>query len=182
MSIAVGIYRQIPIIALGYYVPSDKHVEGTYSHLVFKFKFKQGEDAIKHFVGLTREIFMINEMDEEPFFVATIPSSTTGKSHKSFPEYFKKLAQSFPIRNSTSNLLYRTESKQPAHLGGSRSKAIQTATLSTRYTNKIKGQPVILFDDITTTGNSLKAGVDLLLNDKAIVKLAIVMGQTKRES
>ncbi len=182
MVIKVEIYRQVPIIALGYYVPGDKNIKDAHSQLVYSFK--QGDmEAINHFVGLTREIFMIAEMDEMPFLVATIPSSTAGKPHKGFPEYFKKLAEGFPIKNPTSNLLYRTKSKQAAHLGGSRSKSAQVATLCTRVTNsKVEGQPVILFDDITTTGNSLKAGIDLLLNDKIIVQTAIAMGQTKRNS
>ena len=179
MAIKVEIYRQVPIIALGYYLPENK--KDAHTQLISSFKFQGNPDAVKHFVGLTRAILMIDGMDGAPFFVATVPSSTAKKSHKGFPEYFRELGSSFPIKNLNSNLLYRTESKQPAHLGGPRDKAAQIATLNTRSCDRIEGQTVILFDDVIASGNSLKASIDLLLdNKKAIVKLAIIMGKSKR--
>ncbi len=178
MAYRVLTYKGVSVVSFGHYIPlsSDKHDDVSKRVLAFK---KGEQDAIEHFMQETRLLFMHHQIDKTTFSVATIPSSTVGKAHKGFSQFFRGLSSAFPIDNPTSNILYRTDSKQPAHLKGDRSTKANESTIAVHKKHgNIKGKNIILFDDILTSGNSMKAGIDVLKKKGANILFAIVMGRT----
>lgn len=145
-------------------------------------KFKSGdEDAVNYMASILIPLLKGSSLKQASFYMATVPSSTQGKAHSGFTQLIKLLSKEFRIENPNGNILKRTESKMPAHLGGSRNKIdlLNTLGLSAELSKKISGKSVLLLDDVTTTTNSLKAAIDLLINAKAHVIVAIALGKTR---
>ena len=180
MAIHLGSYKGVPVTAFGHYVPADTGRMTQYSSLILDFK--NGKDrAIRYFSNEIKRFLISRNALEYNLVFATVPSSEKGRAHKGFPALIKELAQHFNIENPKNNILLRTQSKQSAHLGGSRSIEENKRTLSVLMKHKnMQGKKVILLDDITTTGNSLKACVDLIIPTGCEIKFALVLGKTKR--
>ncbi|WHI46608.1 ComF family protein [Microbulbifer sp. TRSA001] len=140
-------------------------------------KFKQGDpEAIRffseHVKARLASIFPAGAV----FSVATVPSSTQGKAHKGFTHMFRVLQGAFYIKNS-GNLLQRVRSIDPLHKGGSRSPNMHRETLTA--VNRITpGDKVVLLDDVTTSGNSLKVAAELLREAGADVVLVLALCKT----
>jgi predicted amidophosphoribosyltransferase len=180
----ITIYKGVKIVALSAYYSKTQN-PATHSndeHSKNIIKFKSGDpDAVNYFASILIPLLHGSSLKQSNFYIATVPSSTQGKAHPGFTQLIKLLSAEFRIENPNSNILKRTESKTPAHLGGSRSKTdlLNTMGLSTELSKKISGKSVLLLDDVTTTTNSLKAGIDLLINAKAHVIVAIALGKTQ---
>lgn len=179
----VAIYKGVKILALAPYFSKTKDSENhsTDAHSKTLIKFKNGDsDAISHMEKRLTDILLASTLKDRDFYIATIPSSTKGKAHSGFKDLIINLSKKFKILNPTANVLKRIESKTPAHLGGSRKKAdiLSTLSISAEMTLSIKGKPILLLDDITTTTNSLQAGIDLLSEKQAKVIVAIALGKT----
>lgn len=178
----VDTHKGVQISALGHYYPTSTGKADEYSAKVLKFKDGKAE-AVAFFSKAMIEQLSKKGLKQQPVYLATIPSSTAKRAHNGFPQLVQNLAGVFNIQNADYNLIKRTESKEPAHKGGNRSKesAIATTVIPDDIKTKINGQYVILMDDVTTTSNSLKAGIDLLLAAKAKVLVAIALGKTTRD-
>lgn len=168
-------------MALGNYYPTSSGRVDSHSRQILDFKDGKDE-AVTVFSNALITYLRGRGLDKQPVYVATIPSSTAGRSHEGFPQLIQNLAAEFTILNDDHNLIRRTESKQSAHTGGSRRKEdlIATTEVPTSVMSDIQGKSVILFDDVTTTGNSLKAGIDLLSEAGAKIVIAIALGKTTR--
>lgn len=62
-----------------------------------------------------------------------------------------------------SGCLVRTQKHEKLAHGGDRSKDSHIKSMEIRNASLIKGKNVLLLDDVTTSGNSLEAGCELLL-------------------
>lgn len=111
------------------------------------------------------------------FFIATVPSSTFGKSHPGFSALIKKLGYEFDIQNEKGNLIARTESIDKLATGGDRNIGVHLNTLRV-ITAEAKYKPVILLDDVETTGNSIDAGISKLRDGGYTVIATITLGKT----
>ena len=179
----VALYKGVKVLSLAPYLPkannNESHSADEHSRNLIKFK-NGNSDAISYMEKRLTDILRASSLKGESFYIATIPPSTKGKAHPGFKDLIANLSKNFKILNPTANILKRTESKTPAHLGGSRKKAdiLSTLAIPPEITLHIKGKPILLLDDITTTTNSLQAGIDLLLEKQARVVVAIALGRT----
>ncbi|MCO1335204.1 phosphoribosyltransferase [Microbulbifer sp. OS29] len=140
-------------------------------------KFKQGDsEAIHFFTQHVRAKLASTFPPGAAFSVATVPSSTQGKAHNGFSHMVRNLKGSFPIRNN-GNLLQRVKSIDPLHKGGTRTLDIHRQSLVTA-SHIIPGEKVVLLDDVTTSGNSLKVAAELLRRAGADVVLVLALCKT----
>jgi predicted amidophosphoribosyltransferase len=175
----VLVYNGVEIVAVGSYFPVRSGNADAYSRTILDFK-NGNESAIEQMTQYISDLLDKRSMKSKSFYIATVPSSTAHKQHKGFPQLINNLTNTFNVLNPHHNIIRRTVSKKPAHLGGSRSTklASETTDIPIRIQNMITGQYVVLLDDVTTTGNSLKAAIDLLIKHNAVVSVAIALGRT----
>lgn len=112
-----------------------------------------------------------------PFSIATVPSSTKGKKHPGFTELVSRLSREFSILNENKNLIGRTESIDKLASGGNRDIGVHLRTLEVPTSAK-EYRPVVLLDDVTTSGNSMKAAISKLEDAGYTVIAAIALGKT----
>jgi len=179
VAFIVTAYKGVQIVSIGEYVPKSTGANDEFSNKILAFKSGK-EQAIDHFTKLIVGLLSSKGLKSQSVYVATIPSSTAKRAHAGFPSLIKGLSKQFSIQNPEYNLLRRTESKLAAHKGGDRSKSANATTLEipNDIQAKISGKSVILLDDVTTTTNSLQAGIDKLMEAKAKVAIAVVLGRT----
>lgn len=93
--------------------------------------------------------------------ICVVPSSNAEKTESGIGLLGEKLAQSG--RTDKVYFLNRTKSIDKLALGGRRNKEIHMQSISTLNDMDITGDIVLLMDDVTTTGNSLRACREILL-------------------
>jgi hypothetical protein len=82
------------------------------------------------------------------------------------------------ISNGT-DVLVRTKTVTPKHLGGIRGDInYEMESLYVQDADLIRGKEVLLLDDVTTSGASLKAGKELLLRAGAKLVVPFALGET----
>lgn len=117
---------------------------------------------------------------------ACIPSHDPDRKIGDIPSYklLLELYKSHPEITCAPYLLVRTELVQPRHKGGNRSIKTQLKSIGL-YNNAnlsgkdiISGKDVVLFDDILTTGNSVRACVSILKDAGARRVFVLVLGKT----
>lgn len=139
--------------------------------------FKKGEAKAVSF-WLSRVEQKISEViNQQPFHIATVPSSTKGKHHPGFSLLVPKLSNSFTVLNEKGNLIKRAESIDKLATGGNRAIELHVSSLTVPNPTK-EYKPVVLLDDVTTTGNSMKAAISKLERAGYTVVLAIALGKT----
>lgn len=121
---------------------------------------KEGKQAaVKYFYNL------LNEEICEGVTICVVPSSNTDKTESGIGMLGDMLAA-----NGRVNKVYylrRTETIDKLAYGGNRNKEIHMKTISTIEDVDISGEIVLLMDDVTTTGNSLYACKEILLQHGA---------------
>jgi hypothetical protein len=75
--------------------------------------------------------------------------------------------------------LARTIRIPAAHLGGARNVEIHRKTLKVNDPGSFRGQHVVVIDDVTTSGSSLQAAPQLLLQSGASIVTTIALGRTQ---
>lgn len=113
---------------------------------------------------------------DKGFPICVVPSSDKEKIRTGVRELAGKLSANGRI--DATNCLVRIYTIPKAATGGPRNKQVHLNSIKVVNTSLIKGKDVLLLDDITTSGSSLYACEELLLNAGAnrVVKLAL--GQT----
>lgn len=111
--------------------------------------------------------------------ITVVPSHDPQSTDSGLRDLAKKLAG----RNRTNGTacLVRTRKIDKLAGGANRSLQIHLNTISVQHAELIKGKDVILIDDVTTTGNSLQACRQLLLNAGAKSVRMIAIGRTVDE-
>lgn len=113
------------------------------------------------------------------FTIVTIPSHDPSKPISGIQILASMICNSgVSIINGT-NCLIRTKKISKLSKGGSRDIDVHLSTLALQNQELIKDKRVLLFDDVTTTGNSLFAGQQLLLNAGALKVQCFAIAQTK---
>lgn len=117
---------------------------------------KQGKlSAVKYFYNL------LNDEICDDVTICVVPSSDASKTESGIGMLGNMLAA-----NNRRNKVYylrRNHSIDKLALGGNRSKEVHMKTISTMEDVDITGDIVLLMDDVTTTGNSLYACREILL-------------------
>ncbi|TMO88106.1 phosphoribosyltransferase [Pseudoalteromonas ruthenica] len=166
------------IHSLSRYHPYHKGQNPAFDHISsMLLAFKKGEPQAVSF-WLSRVEQKIKElMGEQSFYIATVPSSTKGKHHPGFKHLIPKLSRKFNVLNDSGNLIKRDETIDKLANGGNRAIEVHINSLSVPAPVNDK-KPVILLDDVTTTGNSINAAISKLERAGYTVVAAIALGQT----
>lgn len=110
--------------------------------------------------------------------ICVIPSHKASSSNESG---IAMLARKLAIngRNDCVNGIIRTRTiKKKAH-GGERSLETERSSIALSESVDIKGKTVILLDDVSTTGTSMRAGAELLKRHGAYQVIKIVLGKAE---
>ena len=95
--------------------------------------------------------------------IVTIPSHDPASPPGGLQKLAARLAQN-GNRVDGSGCLIRTQKINKLARGGDRSKAVHVKSLKVQNASLIAGKSVLLLDDVVTSGNSLEAAKDLLLD------------------
>lgn len=112
-----------------------------------------------------------------PLALAAVPSSDSTKLRSGVQLLVTRFA---PVIGALDlgNLILRTQSIPKLATGGNRSMDVHLASMEANVVARTKGRAVMLLDDVMTTGNSLAAGRQILLNAGASEVFCVALGQT----
>jgi predicted amidophosphoribosyltransferase len=174
----------VPVHTLGEYIPHNRQKQtGTRDELSCKMmNFKAGQKpAVGHFYSLLEQKLgqIHNSRDrllDSPLQIAIIPSSSVGGASTSLIQLANNLATKH--RNITAlPLLERVTAVESAHKSaGPRSVDLHLQTIRVIQENLMPAIPVLLLDDVSTTGSSMKACYRLLqeAGARSIIPLALL--------
>lgn len=114
----------------------------------------------------------------DPRIYAIVPSHSRGCVSPGLIELVTSVAPQFGFANDE-NVLFRHTTVPKAATGGPR--GIHVHLSSIQVTHNVEGCTVYLFDDVTSTGSSLRACKQLLLEAGAARVAMIALGQTYME-
>ncbi len=134
-----------------------------------------GDNDIMYFVNELCTIFS----DTEKYVICVIPKHTIGTAPSGIRSIAKRLCTP-PIIDGT-NVIVRSKELKKKSVGGSRDIDLEIESLSVKNDsiNIIKDQQILLLDDVTTTGTSLKAGKNILENAGAKLVVMFALGMTQ---
>ena len=163
------------VLSLGYYYPERYSFHDNYSRMILEVK-KMNEHAIDYF----KRLIILEDLNKlKRMTICVIPSSSDNKTTTGMSMLAKLVLRDYGGRDGVS-CLYRKVSIAAAHSGGRRSKSLHKSTIGVRDTSQIRGQEVVLLDDVYTTGVSMEACRELLLENGALSVIGFVLGWTKR--
>lgn len=140
-----------------------------------------------------KDLAMINELHKNlspqltkstQIVISMVPAHTANHTNQHTPLSIlvKKLVKSNNFVDGSDCLIRHTPIEKLAN-GGNRSIQTHKTSIKVEHTEIIKNQNILLIDDITTTGNSLKACKELLLyaGAKEVCMLAIAETANDKE-
>lgn len=132
--------------------------------------------AVTFYCEVVKSTFLpLLDNSERSFCV--VPSHDAGHVSKGLLELVSTLTSDFNFQNRN-NLLARTITVEKAATGGSRRLEIHQQSIESKNLEYISGKDVILFDDVSSTGNSLRACREILIQAGARRVAMIALGQT----
>lgn len=130
--------------------------------------FKDFCDAFKSFFTEDSNLAMVR--------VCIVPSHNRGGYGVYLKELAKDLCEKFGMINNW-DIIYRTKDKTKSTAGGVRTVSAHLETLGLRREINIEGNAIVILDDITTSGVSLEAAKQVVLEtgikSKYVYKIAI---------
>lgn len=177
-----------------YYQPSkygDNQYLNEYSAKILNFKYywsknwlqshfmlsddklkKLKEDIQRYFLTILNDVIYFNEN----FTVCVVPSHEEGRQ----PSGIRSLAESLSLNGfiDGTQVIYRVKSIPKKTDGGPRDYNVEINSLSIKHKKLIKNKRILLLDDVTTSGTSLKACKELLLNNGAKLVVPLALGET----
>ena len=167
------------------YFPKNKYGEDRNEFSQNIYGIKNGYESIcsKYYMDLveclTKQVSdKIQLLKDKP--ICIVPSSQSRKWGEGLEYIVRNLVKDFSMIDA-SRCLVRIQDHDKLSLGGVRDISTHITTIKVFEEELIKGKEVFLFDDITTTGNSLKACEILLLQKGAKKVIKIVLGKTIEE-
>jgi len=122
---------------------------------------------------------IISLLDPDPeLIICVVPKSSKAREPGGIRQVAKKICEKNFIDGT--NVIERIKDRPPYHLSGNRDYAKELASLGITNTELIKGQVILLLDDVTTEGNSLKAAKELLLSHGAKQVIPFALGKTSK--
>lgn len=119
----------------------------------------------------------ISKIITSGFVVCIVPSSKPQKLDTGIREIAKKLCKKNNLIDGT-DCLVRVVEIETLHDGGNRDKNVHLNSIKVKNINIIKNREILLLDDVTSTGNSLKACKELLLKAGAKKVKCLAIGKT----
>lgn len=162
------------IIALGCYYPPSTGLHDNWSRHILDLKDGNPE-AIAFFLE------RIDPLLQKGIALACVPSHDPLNLHSGV----RLLAQALAARGriDATSCIVRTQRIEKLALGGKRAESVHQASLAIVQTEMIDGRPVLILDDITTTGNSLRVCRELLKEHARPSHVGcIALGHTERQT
>ena len=131
--------------------------------------------AINYFTNRLHAILS----DTEEYVICVMPTHAVGTAPSGIRTIAKQLC-SPPIIDGIDVLSRAFEIPKKA-IGGSRDLQLEIESLTLRNESIVKGRQVLLMDDVTTTGTSLKAGKYLLERAGVALIALLALAKTQRE-
>ena len=117
---------------------------------------------------------------EREYVICVMPNSSCGYNSSGLRDVAKNLC-SPPIIDGT-RVLERITALPPKHLGGPRNYQLERDSLHVSNPIIVKDRIVLLLDDVTTSGKSLQAGADVLVEAHAAGCVPFALGKTYRSN
>lgn len=151
------------------YLPNEK-CNDEHSARILGVKSRRKEDIIHFYKKISP--FVSNEI-----VVCSFPSS----DHKNMETGIREIAQLVTKEKGVdgTDCLVRWKSREKSSHGGERNVQSHLQTLKVVHHEKIKGKHILLLDDVATSGSSLGAGEQLLLEAGALHVTKFALGKTK---
>lgn len=108
--------------------------------------------------------------------ICVMPKSKKAREPSGIRMVAKKLCQSKFLDGT--DMIDRPVDREPRHTDGNRDYHTELSSLRITDAHFITGKNVLILDDITTTGNSLKSGKALLLSHGAKQVIMLALGKT----
>lgn len=180
------LYRvKIKEIFLNDYIPKNQGEQNEFSKQILTFK-DNNENSIKYFED---QIFhRWKHINENEFTLCKVPSSDKNKVNNSISKLIKKIInRSTEKHRDGSDLIIRKYSIKPQHKSYGDERLSIPSHLNSLDIDKTKldlidGKNVILFDDVLTTGNSMKSSSVLLFKHKAQSVIQFALSKTKKRN
>lgn len=160
------------ILHVGDYIPARTGSQDDYSWAILRLKDGH-EGEIRGFVG---------QLDPEiasHVAIACVPSHDPWKPGAGIRQVAQALASRNGRQDATSAVV-RTHRIRALKLGGNRSIEHQLEGLVAQDVELVYGRSVLLLDDVTTSGNSLRASRQRLLEAGAFRVKMLALAQTRR--
>lgn len=163
------------IMYLGKYYPKyNKPKFDNFSRLVIRIKDDNPSD--KDIINFTNQLSTIIS-NTEKYVICVIPKHTIGTPPSGIRTIAKRLC-SPPIIDGTDVIVRSKETKRKS-AGGSRDMKLEIESLSVKNGGIVKDQQVLLLDDVTTSGSSLRAGKYILENAGVKLVAMFALGLTQ---
>ncbi len=164
----IGIYNPIWLDRRNY-IPNPKF--GDFEHYILNIKNNKSNEVNDLANSLHPHL-------NYGIAIAVVPSSKANDNDSGIRNVAKILAEK--RRVDATDCLVRTETIQKLAHGGSRNELIHEKTISVSRTDIIRGKDILLLDDVTTSGNSLKVCKTKLLLEGANRVECLAIGKTAR--
>lgn len=133
------------------------------------------KQAINYFTNQLHSILS----DTEEYVICVMPTHAVGTPPSGIRTIAKQLC-SPPIIDGT-DVLSRVFEIPKKAIGGSRDLQLEIESLTLRNESIVKGRQVLLLDDVTTTGTSLKAGKYILERAGVALIALLALAKTQQE-
>ncbi len=167
--------REGEYYALNYYYPSrySQH-ERKHTQYILKMKQRDPGNCVEFFFNQIKGILN----PDVTIAVCVVPPSTPGK-RTYMHQLAQRIAHEYRFVDATS-CLQRVETVQKSHRGNDRSEQKHLESIEICDVEKIAYRPVLLLDDVVTTGSSLAACKQILLENHAKSVECLALGKTYR--
>jgi len=115
--------------------------------------------------------------DTEKYVICVMPKHTIGTAPSGIRTIAKRLCNP-PIIDGT-DVIFRSKETEKKAYGGNRDINLEIESLSVTNDYIIKDQQVLLLDDVSTSGSSLRAGKHILVNAGAKLVAMYALGKTQ---
>ena len=174
------VIQGVDVVYLGPYQPWKSHVEnggggGDYprhSAYVWDIK-KQRKPGQDYFYNL------IKASMRDGYVICTVPSHDPANTANGVNALARRFVETGKCLDGLQCLARHTKIAKLS-AGGSRSVAIHLGSIAVTDAKIVAGKPVLLLDDIITTGTSLVACAQLLMDAGAARVQALALGRTPR--
>lgn len=177
-----GTVGEIPFFCLGTYCPQHhREHNDPLSKDILRLKDQYNstsdkQEVIKKYTNVMRNLLHT----DNTFVICVMPNSCRGFNSSGLRDIARNLSLP-PIIDGT-GVLERIQELPAKHLGGLRDYQKEIESLRVNAPNIIRNRIVLLLDDVTTTGTSLRAGRDTLLKADAADVVCFALGKTYRDN
>ncbi len=122
---------------------------------------------------------LLKKLSNREFVVCTVPPSKKGPNNNGIAFLARTVIKLKDTLSDGTNCLRRFKTVPPSHLGGERSIEKHLSSIKVIHSEIVNDQHVFLLDDVTTTGSSMHACKQLLLDAGAKKVQCFALGKTE---